>query len=89
MIIEMLMSLLYNLLDLVMVIEIPALPESVMGYVNTLFDYMSAGASILANYTPLGYLLTLFGVLVAVDGGIMVYHFVMWVIRKIPVLGVS
>lgn len=89
MIIEMLMSVLYNVLNLVMVIEIPSLPDSVMGYVNTLFDYMAAGASILANYTPLGYLLTLFGVLVAVDGGIMIYHFVMWVIRKVPVLGVS
>lgn len=89
MIIEMLLTGIYNILDFLLILNIPALPDSVHGYVDTLFDYIVAGAGVLANYTPFEYLLVLFGVLLAVDAGIMIYHFVMWVIRKIPMVSVS
>lgn len=89
MIIEMLLNVLYTILNSLLILNIPQLPENVQGYLNTLFDYLVTGASILANYTPLSYLLVLFGVLLAVDTGIMLYHFVMWVLKKIPVLGIS
>ena len=32
---------------------------------------------------------TLFGIVVAIEVGIKIYHFVMWVLKKIPMLGVS
>lgn len=89
MIIEMLLNLLKGVLNLLLVFKIPMLPEEVTGYIDTLFGYLETGASILANYTPLGYLLVLFGIIVAVDAGIMIYHFVMWIIRKIPMLSMS
>lgn len=89
MIIESIMTVLKNVLNLLLVINIPELPEQVMEYVNTFFDYMASGGGIVANYTPLGYLLVLLGVLIAVDVGIMVYHFVMWIIRKIPMVSMS
>lgn len=89
MIIELLLTLLKNVLGLLLVFEVPQLPPEVTGYVDTFFGYLETGASILANYTPLGYLLTLFGVILAVDGAILIYKFVMWIIRKIPMLGMS
>lgn len=89
MIIETIMTCIKNVLNILLVLEIPNLPAQVFDYVNTLFDYMVAGASILANYTPLSYLLVLFGVLLAVDTGLMLYKFVMWIIRKIPVASIS
>lgn len=89
MIIEMLLTLLKNVLNLLLVFEIPPLPDNVTGYIDTLFSYLETGASILANYTPLSYLLSLFGILLAVDAAILIYHFVMWIIRKIPMLGMS
>lgn len=89
MIIETIMTCIKNVLNILLVLEIPNLPSQVFDYVNTLFDYMVAGASILANYTPLSYLLVLFGVLLAVDTGLMLYKFVMWIIRKIPVASIS
>lgn len=89
MIIEMLLSLLGRLLDLLLVFNIPKLPAEVNGYIETMFEYLEMGAGILANYTPLGYLLTLMGIILAVDAGIMIYHFVMWIIRKIPMLSMS
>ena len=89
MIIEMLLDRIYGVMSTLMVFSIPDLPESVYGYIETGFEYIVAGGGLLANYVPLGYLMTLFGVLLAIDAGVLVYHFVMWIIRKIPMLGMS
>jgi len=87
--IELLLGLIYRLLDILLIFEIPPLPLEASTYINTLFNHLVSGASILANYTPLSYLLTLFGIIVAVDVGINIYKFVMWIIKKIPFLGVE
>lgn len=89
MIIEMIMTALKNVLNLLLVFKIPELPSGVMGYIDTFFDYLVSACGIVANYLPFSYCLTLFGVLLAVDGGIMIYHFVMWIIKKIPMLSMS
>lgn len=89
MIIEGLLTVIKNLLSTLLIIDIPNLPTEVSNYINDMFTYISAGAGILANYTPLSYLLTLFFLILAVDVGIALYHFVMWIIRKIPMLGMS
>lgn len=89
MIIEMLLEVIYKLMSLLMVFSIPSLPDSVQEMIDSVFTYIVAGAGLLANYTPFSYLMTLFFLLLAIDAGIMVYHFVMWIIKKIPMLGVS
>lgn len=89
MIIEALLDTLYNIMDVLMVLNIPSLPDEVYGYIDTAFTYIVSAGGILANYAPLSYLMVLFGVLLAVDAGIMLYHFIMWVVRKIPMLGIQ
>lgn len=89
MIIEMLLTVVYNLFDLLLIIELPSLPEGVTEYISIIFEYMVAGAGILANYTPFAYLITLFYVVLLVDGGIRLYHFVMWILNKIPMLDID
>lgn len=89
MLIKLLLDLIYTLLDKLLILNIPQLPETVQTYIDTLFDYLVAGASVLANYTPLAYILTLFGIIVAVDIGINIYKFVMWILKKIPMIGIS
>lgn len=90
MIIEMLLTALFNVFKLLTTpINIPPLPANVNDFLNQAFDYISAGVGILANYTDFGYLLVLLGVIIAIDIGVAVYHFVMWVIRKIPMLSMS
>lgn len=90
MIIELLLSMLFGIFKvLTSPINIPDLPADVEGYISTMFEYITAGAGILANYTPLSYLLGLFGAILAVDIGINLYHFVMWILRKIPMLGIE
>lgn len=90
MIIELLLEALYGVFNvLTLPINIPPVPEEAMEYITQFFDYLVMGAGILANYTPFGYLMALFGVIIAVDVGLMLYHFVMWIIRKIPLAGMS
>lgn len=90
MIIELLLDCIYGLFSLLTaVIKIPQMPTEATTYITQFFDYLEAGAGILANYTPLGYIMILFGVVLAVDVGIKLYHFVMWILKKIPMLGIS
>lgn len=89
MLIELLLSFLLRLLNTLLMFEIPQLPLEVHSYIDTFFSYLESGASILANYTPLPYLLTLFGLIVAIDVALSVYKFVMWILKKIPMLGIE
>lgn len=89
MIIEMLLNAIYNIMSVLLILDIPQMPETVNGYIETAFEYIVAGGGLLANYVPLPYLIVLFGILLAVDAGILVYHFVMWILKKIPMLGLS
>lgn len=90
MIIEMLMNVIFNVFDfLTSLIDIPSLPEQLHDVVNTAAQAIAMGVGILANYTTYDYLLVLFGIFIAVDAGILLYHFVMWILKKIPFLGVQ
>lgn len=89
MIVETLMEGVYFILDNLFFFEIPNLPPEVYDYVSQMFDYLTLGAGILANYTPLAYMIALFAILLVVDAAVIVYHLVMWVIKKIPLLGME
>lgn len=90
MIVEALMNLLLKIFTtLTSAIEIPALPASVSESMAEALGYIQTGVQILGCYTHLPYLLALFGIIIGIDVGIAVYHFVMWVLRKIPMLGIS
>lgn len=82
--------MLYNVFSaLTSAISIPSLPDNVELNLRSFLEYLRLGLQILANYTQLEYLLTLFGIVVAIEAGIAIYHFVMWVLKKIPMLGIS
>lgn len=90
MIIELLLEALYGVFSILTApINIPPMPEEALTYVDQFFSYLTMGAGILANYTPFSYIMILLGVILAVDAGIMLYHFVMWIIKKIPMAGMS
>lgn len=90
MLIEGLLDLIYNLFDLLFTpINLPSLPESVSEIIETFCEYISDGLALIANWTHLPYLLTLFTIIAAVDVGILLYKLIMWVLRKIPMLGIK
>lgn len=84
------MNVVYVLFELLTLpISIPGLPDGVASVVTNALDFISVGVALLANYCDMGYLVTLFGVILAVDAGMMIYKFVMWVIKKIPMIGIQ
>lgn len=89
MIVNMLANAFLFLMDNLIWTDIPSFPEEVTEYINQFMSFVSAGAGIVANYIPLGYCITLFGIILAIDIGISVYHLVMWVLRKIPVASIN
>lgn len=90
MVIEALMNLLLKLFSvLTSAINIPALPEQVNTFMAEALGYIRTGVQLLGCFTNIEYLLILFGLIIAIDVGIAVYHFVMWVLKKIPMLGIS
>lgn len=90
MIVNALIDLLYGLIDWITSgLNIPSLPPEVMEVANQVTEYLVVGLKLIANYTHLDYLLVLFGLVAAVDAGMLVYKFIMWIVRKIPMLGMS
>ena len=90
MIIEELLTVLFNIFSkLTSGINIPPLPDDIVFYIDKVSEYFDSGLSILAVFTPLDYLLILVGIIVAVDVAISIYHLVMWILKKIPMAGIS
>lgn len=90
MLIALLMDLVYGLFYiLTSLIDIPDLPPSIENVLVTAFDYIRSGYDILANFFDLNYLFILFAIVLAVDAGIHIYHFIMFIIKKIPFFSVE
>lgn len=90
MIIKLLLDLVYSVVSVLTVpINIPSLPAGVQTAFADFLGYIQTGIAILSTYTHMSYLLVLFGLVVSVDVGIMLYKFVMWVLKKIPMLGIK
>lgn len=70
-------------------INIASMPEGVRDALETALEYISAGFGIVGQFTHLSYLVVLFGLILAVDAGVLIYKIVMWVIKKIPFLGIE
>lgn len=70
-------------------IDIPPLPDEVHTIMAQVMEYITTGLEILGNWTHLPYLLSLFSVVVVVDAAILLYNIIMWVLKKIPMLGMQ
>lgn len=89
MIVEMLLDVFKSIFRTLMVFELPSMPDEVMDFVETAFDYIVAGVGLLANYAPVTYLLALFGMVLALDVAMLLYKLIMWVLKKVPNANVS
>lgn len=89
MIIVMLFNVTLSVLDFLVTVNIPLLPEQVNLYLDEFFTYIATGGSIIANYMPTPYILTLFGISVSIDIALGVYHLVMWILNKIPAIDID
>lgn len=92
MIVDALGTLIYNLLNLLLVFELPALPDSVVQVFNNALGYIVQGINVIKCFTG-STCLALLGVLLQLilfaHGMYMLYSFIAFVLRKIPMIGID
>lgn len=92
MIITVLLNLIYSLLSLLLVFNLPVLPETITTLVNSILGYIPTGVGILGVFfgnTCMGVLALLLRLVIGMNAAYMTYSLVFWVIRKIPMLNVK
>ena len=87
--INLLMNLVYGLFQLFLPTSATSVPAYVGMYGGLALDYMLDGIVVLGEFVDLGYLMSLFIIVLEVDMTIMGYRFIMWCLKKIPVLGIK
>ena len=89
-IIKALCDLLIGLFDLLLTpVALPHIPDEVLAVLDQAVVYMKAGFSFLANFINLDLVLILFPLAILIEKTDLLYKLVMWVLRKIPMLGIK
>lgn len=92
MIISALGNLIYSLLNLLLVFDLPQMPESISAVLTQASVYLNDGMGLLVAFigqTAAGILSVLLNLLLLMHGAYMLYTFVKFVLRKIPMLGID
>lgn len=85
MIIELLLTALYRIFELLSKpINLPSLPSSLSGLLDQVKQLLLSGVALFQNYCYWNIVVIMLGIVIAVDVGIHLYHFIMWVIKKLP-----
>ena len=70
-------------------VDIPPIPNDIYNKLNLGIDYIRDGLSVLGNYVDLSYVIFLFITIAVIDLTLVTLKFIIWILRKIPLLGVS
>lgn len=90
MIVQALLSVVLLMLNLLMIpFGLITFPSNVLSVMSSAVGYIAVGFRIVATYTHFSFLLDLFAIALSVGAFFRLYHLVMWILRKIPFLGIS
>lgn len=92
MIIEKVLDVIYNLFDLMLVFDLPSMPSSVSSYISDVIGYVTSGINLLSGFigsSAVVYCSTLLIVVISIESTYLIYKFVMWILKKIPFLGIE
>lgn len=90
MIVDSLLGLISSFLSLLLApITIPALPEGVASLLQQAAVYFGDGLGIFAAFTHFNFIMTLFGIVVLIDAAMLVYKFIVWLLKKIPMASIE
>lgn len=90
----MIISGLLNLVKLLLTallspIHIPALPANVNTILNTGVGYMVDGLGIFAAFTHYQYIMGLFAAVLVIEAAMLLYKFIRWLLKKIPMANIE
>lgn len=90
MLIDLLLSGIYGFINFALGgVNLPTFPDEFMGYVDTAVEYLQTGLTILGNYVDLNYVKLLVEMFIALWLAFELYKFIMWILRKIPILNIK
>lgn len=70
-------------------LEIPTFELDVAGIVAEFVAYIAVGVKILKAYTPYTFMLVLLGIVILIRAFEILYHFIMWILRKLPFVNIN
>lgn len=91
MIIESIMNALISLFTTLLGwINIPQIPSDLLNSVNSTIDLIiTMGEGLLDLVMPYNIAKVLLEIVIAIEVGVKLYHFVMWILKKIPMVGIE
>lgn len=91
MIIEGLLNMIISLFTTLLGwVNIPQIPSDLLTSVNDTIDLMITRAAELIDLAlPYNVVVVLLGIVIAIELGVELYHFIMWVLKKIPMLSIN
>lgn len=91
MIIESIFNLFFKFFTSVMkFINIPEIPQDVVNDISGFFsDIFELGMQLISLVLPFDYAKFLLEIFIVIETVLHTYHFVMWIIRKIPVASIE
>lgn len=90
MILEGLLSVIQKLLEaLLSPIHIPDLSSSVQNVITQAMTYLLDGLGIFAAFTHYNFLMSLLAIVIIIEAAMLVYKFVLWILKKIPAAGIE
>ena len=90
MILKLLFELVLGLLEIVFSwVHFPSMPEVITNVIDMTFEYMEQGLSILFFFVDNQLILTLLPIVIVIENFDKLYSITMWIMRKIPFLGIK
>lgn len=91
MIIETLLNVIFSIFEKVFsVINIPGMPDGMSEQVVSFFsDTLNYAGSLISLFVPWSQVKVFFPILIVILSSEEIYKLVMWVLKKIPMLGIS
>lgn len=74
---------------LIALIDIPVIPPEVATIIDQIIGYIDAGLGIVDFFCPLNLIMPGINFMIALEAAYVGYRLVVWVISKIPFLGIS
>ena len=91
MIIKLLLNLLKGLLDLILNLfdVLPDLPAGLIDNINSYVSLIIQNSKVVSFFIPLKFCLTLVAIVLVIENFHYIYRFTMFLLRKIPFIGIE
>lgn len=88
MIVKLLFTLVTGIIGIIP-FEIPSFPADVATYLETFKGYIFQGIGFVKFFLPWSYIVVLLKIVLGIIVALELYKFIMWILRKIPMLGMK